>query len=491
MNRTVNGIDVDDSLVISFIEGELTEEAEEVWINTKVTTSQTFAMKYEEKELQQTNEERIPKEYHEYLDIFNENYAKRFPKRRTWDHRIDMKAGFEPKAFKNYNLTPEEQEQQREFIQENLKLGYIRPSKSPMASPLFFVSKKDGKFRPTQDYRYLNQWTVKNAYPLPLISEIMDRVKAAGAKYFTKLDVRWGYNNVRIKEGDEWKAAFKTSMGLFEPTVMFFGLCNSPATFQAMMDSIFKDEVSEGWIIVYMDDILIFSKDKKTLEEQTKHILQKLRDNDLYLKPGKCFFCKEKIEYLGMIIEEGQISMDPTKLKGIRDWPEPKTTKQTRSFLGFGNFYRRFIRKYSEIVRPMNELLGKINGKDKPFTWTTEAQKAFEILKKRFTEEPVLIIADQMKPFQIECDASKYASGAVLTQLDGNGERHPCAFISRTFSPTERNYEIYDRELLSIIRALQEWRHYIQGSTHTTTIYTDHKNLTFFRSAQKLNRRQA
>jgi hypothetical protein len=181
-----------------------------------------------------------------------------------------MKSGFEPKSFKSYNLTPEEREQQEQFISEQLKKGYIRPSKSPMASPFFFVTKKDGRLRPTQDYRYLNQWTKKNAYPLPLISEMMDKIKASGAKYFTKLDVRWGYNNVRIHKGDEWKAAFKTNNGLYEPTVMFFGLCNSPATFQAMMDSIFEDEVHEGWIIIYMDDILIFSKTKRTLEEQTK-----------------------------------------------------------------------------------------------------------------------------------------------------------------------------------------------------------------------------
>jgi len=178
-----------------------------------------------------------------------------------------MKHGFEPKSFKSYRLTPEELKQQKMFINENLRKGYIRPSKSPMASPFFFVSKKDGKYRPTQDYRYLNQWTVKNAYPLPLISEIMDTIKAAGAKYFTKLDVRWGYNNIRIKKGDEWKAAFKTNDGLYEPTVMFFGLCNSPATFQDMMNDIFKDKIREGWVIVYIDDILILSKDKKTLEE--------------------------------------------------------------------------------------------------------------------------------------------------------------------------------------------------------------------------------
>jgi hypothetical protein len=315
----------------------------------------------------------------------------------------------------------------------------------------------------------------------------MDKIKTSGAKYFTKLDVRWGFNNIRIKEGDQWKAAFKTNLGLFEPTVMFFGLCNSPATFQNMMNDILKDEISDGWVIVYMDDILIFSKDKKSLEEMTKRVLQRLRENDLYLKPAKCQFCQTKIEYLGLIIEEGKMSMDPTKLSGIRDWPTPESVKQVRSFLGFGNFYRRFIRKFSELAQPLNRLLQK----DQPFIWDRSAQKAFDEMKKRFTEEPVLIMPDQTKPFQIECDASKYASGAVLTQLDINGDRHPCAFISRTFSPTERNYEIYDRELLSVIRALQEWRHYIQGSPHETIIYSDHKNLTYFRSAQKLNRRQA
>ena len=178
--------------------------------------------------------------------------------------------------------------------------------------------------------------------------------------------------------------------------------------------------------------------------------------------------------------------MDPTKLKGIQEWPAPTTTKQVRSFLGFGNFYRRFIRKYSDIAQPMNELLQK----DRQFEWTPETQTAFKELKRQFTSEPVLIMPDTAKPFQIECDASKYASGAVLTQLDINGDRHPCTFISKTFSPTERNYEIYDRELLSMIRALAEWRHYLQGSPHETVVYTDLKNLTYFRKAQKLNWRQ-
>ena len=219
-----------------------------------------------------------------------------------------MKDTFIPKSFKTYNLTPQEQIELDKFLKENLEKGYIRLSQSPMASP-FFVDKKDGKLRPCQDYRYLNEHTVKNAYPLPLISELLDKLK--GARFFTKLDIRWGYNNVRIRDGDQWKAAFKTNRGLFEPTVMFFGLCNSPTTFQAMMDDIIEDMISERIIIVYMDNIFIFAPDKAILTENTRKVLRRLQNNALFLKPTKCEFYKTKVEYLGMIIEEGKISMDP------------------------------------------------------------------------------------------------------------------------------------------------------------------------------------
>jgi RNase H-like domain found in reverse transcriptase/Reverse transcriptase (RNA-dependent DNA polymerase)/Integrase zinc binding domain len=351
-----------------------------------------------------------------------------------------------------------------------------------MASPFFFVSKKDSKLRPCQDYWYLNEWTVKNSYPLPLILKIMDKLK--GTKYFTKLDVHWGYNNLRIRKGDEWKAAFKTNKGLFEPTVMFFGMCNSPATFQAMMDDIFMTIINNRLVIVYMDNILIFADIKEKLERITKLVLEKLREHDLLLKAKKCEFCQTQIEYLGMIIEEGKISMDTVKLGGIRDWPVPTMLKQTRSFLGFGNFYRKFISHYSELAQPLNNLMKK----DKKFEWTTDCQRAFDTMKKPFMEEPVLLMPDQSKPFQIESDALKVATGAVL---NSNGDRHPVAFLSKTFFETERKYKIYDRELLGIIQALKEWRHYIQGSGHTTIVYSNHKNLTYFRTAQKLNDRQA
>jgi hypothetical protein len=236
----------------------------DVWIH-KTNIATELAIEENSKKQDNTDEQLVPVEYHKYLDIFSEEKAHCFPESRPWDHKIEMKEGFEPKSFKNYNLTPAEQLELDKFLKENLEKGYIRPSQLPMASPFFFVSKKDGKLRPCQDYRYLNDWTVKNSYPLPLISEIMDKLK--GAKYFTKLDVRWGYNNVRIRKGDEWKVAFKTNKGLFEPTVMFFGMCNSLATFQAMMDDIFMTMIDNRLVIVYMDNILIFADTKEELEQ--------------------------------------------------------------------------------------------------------------------------------------------------------------------------------------------------------------------------------
>ena len=219
-----------------------------------------------------------------------------------------------------------------------------------MASPFFFVSKKDGKLWPCQDYWYLNDWTIKNSYPLPLISDILNKLK--GAKYFTKLDIWWGYNNICIQKGDKWKAMFKTNKGLFEPTVMFFGMCNSPATFQAMIDNIFAGMINGKLVIIYMDNILIFAETKEELERITKMVLAKLWEHDLFLKAKKCEFNKRKIEYLGMVIEEGQISMDPIKLVGIWNWPIPSMVKQVRSFLGFGNFYRKIISHYPTLPDP-------------------------------------------------------------------------------------------------------------------------------------------
>jgi hypothetical protein len=384
LNFTQRPLDKDDlSEIIAIITGETDYGT---WINAKQTKATEIQSEINLKKKDLPLEEQIPKEFHEYLDVFSEERAARFPESKKWDHKIELKDTFVPKSFKTYNLTPEENIELDKFLKDNLDKGYIRPSQSPMASPFFFVNKKDGKLRPCQDYRYLNEHTIKNAYPLPLISELLDKLK--GARRFTKLDVRWGYNNVRIRDGDQWKAAFKTNKGLFEPTVMFFGMCNSPATFQSMMDEIFADMIDGGIVIIYMDDIFIFAPDETTLMENTKKVLTRLQKNDLFLKPAKCEFNKTKVEYLGLVIEEGKISMDPGKLKGIQDWPVPTTVKQVRGFLGFGNFYRRFIWRFSDLAKPLNDLLKK----DKKFEWTNDCQKVFDSLKRRFTEEPVVTI---------------------------------------------------------------------------------------------------
>jgi hypothetical protein len=260
LNSTQNPLDEDDlSLLVSTITGE----TDDVWINAKLNKATEIQAEINSKKKDLPLEEQIPKEFHEYLDVFSEEKAARFPEPKKWDHKIKLKDTFVPKSFKTYNLTPEESIELDKFLKDNLDKGYIQPSQSPMASPFFFVNKKDGKLRPCQDYRYLNEHTIKNAYPLPLISELLDKLK--GAKRFTKLDVRWGYNNVQIRDGDQWKAAFKTNKGLFEPTVMFFGMCNSPATFQSMMDEIFGDMIDDCIVIVYMDDIFIFAPDEVTL----------------------------------------------------------------------------------------------------------------------------------------------------------------------------------------------------------------------------------
>ena len=242
------------------------------------------------------------------------------------------------KVVKIYLLNPQEVDVCREFIEENLKTGQIQPSKSPQASPFFFVKKKDGKLCPVQDYRYLNAHTIKYAYPLPLITSLIDNLYCFS--HFTKFDVCWRYNNVHIKEGDEWKAAFITQLGLFELTVMFFGLCGSPPTFQVFMNYNFADYIREGWLVIYMDDLAIGTDSQEDEEQKVCLVLQHFRDLRLSLKLSKCEFGKSEIKFLGMVVRCGYIRMDPAKLSAIVMWPLLKTVKAVQSFLGFCNFYR-------------------------------------------------------------------------------------------------------------------------------------------------------
>jgi len=328
--------------------------------------------------------------------------------------------------------------------------------------------------------------TVKNKYPLPLISELVSQL--CGARYFTKLDVRWGFNNIRIKPGDEWKAAFWTNRGLFEPLVMFFGMTNSPAIFQTMMNDIFRDLIAEGIMVVYLDNILIFTRTEEEHAKAIRRVLQVLQEHKLFLHPEKCEFWKERIEYLGLVISENEVSMDPVKVAGVREWPTPENKTDVQAFLGFINFYRRFIWDFSAKARPLFDLIRS----EQVWMWSGKEQMAFKDLKTAVTTAPVLVSPQDSEPFQVEADSSDFATGAVLSQQSTtDGKWHPVAFYSKSLSSIERNYKIHDKEMLAIIRVLEEWRHFLKGVTHLVEIWTDHKNLEYFMTAKKLNCRQA
>ena len=389
-------------------------------------------------------------------------------------------------------MTRTEDDALDEFIDKQLAKGYIRPSISPYTSSFFFIKKKDGKLRPVQDYRNINKWTVHNQYPLPLITTLIREL--GGAVIYTKLDVRWGYNNVRIKAGDEHKAAFKTRRGLYEPTVMFFGLTNSPATFQAMMNALYRDTIrkheARGTTIrIYMDDIAIATKNLSLPlhEAAVSDVLQVAKDNSLFFKLLKSVFHASAIDYLGVILEKGKTRMDPAKVSGVPDWPTPRCIKDVRSFHGFCNFYRAFIAGFSKIALPLNALTKK----GQPFVWTMAAQEAFDTLKWKVTEEPVLLHPILTRPFKLEVDASGFAIGAVLMQKGDDDRRHPVGFYSTTLTSAERNYDIYDFELLAIVKSLRHWRPLLAGSPHKIKVFSDHMNLQYWRDPQKISRRVA
>ena len=347
----------------------------------------------------------VPEKFHRWIKVFGKKQSERMPTRKLWDHVIDVKEGFMPRKGKVYPLSREEREEVREFIKEQLRKGYIRPSKSPQTAPVFFVEKKDGKKRMVQDYRYLNEWTIKNNYPLPLISDVLENIGTK--KLFTKMDLRWGYNNVRIKEGDEWKTAFMMLEGSFEPTVMFFGLMNSPATFQAIMNELLRDLINTGKVAVFIDDVIVGMETEEEHDELVAEVIRRLEENDLYVKPEKCKWKVREVEFLGVVIRLEGIKMEKKKVKGVLEWPTPKCVKDVQKFLGLANYYRRFIEGFTTVARPLHDMVKK----DKKWEWMERQEEAFKELKKRFTEEPVLAAPDIDKKMRMEVDVSDYAMG--------------------------------------------------------------------------------
>ncbi|KAI2646401.1 Transposon Tf2-6 polyprotein [Labeo rohita] len=427
----------------------------------------------------------VPAEYLDLKEVFSKSRAASLPPHRPYDCAIELLPGTSPPKGKLYSLSIPEREAMEKYISDSLAAGFIRPSSSPAGAGFFFVGKKDGSLRPCIDYRGLNNITVKNTYPLPLISSAFERLQ--GASIFTKLDLRNAYHLVRIRRGDEWKTAFNTPRGHFEYLVMPFGLSNSPGVFQALVNDVLRDMVDQ-FIYVYLDDILIFSSSLQEHVQHVRRVLQRLLENGLFVKAEKCDFHAQSVPFLGYIVSAEGMRMDPEKIKAVVDWPSPDSRKALQRFLGFANFYRRFIRNYSQLAAPLTALTSPRTA----FRWSDAAEAAFANLKRRFVSAPILVTPDPSRQFVVEVDASEVGVGAVLSQRSPSDDKmHPCAFFSHRLSSAESNYDIGNRELLAVKLALEEWRHWLEGSGVPFMVWTDHKNLEYIRTAKRLNSRQA
>jgi len=293
---------------------------------------------------------------------------------------------------------------------------------------------------------------------------------------FTKLDLRWGYNNIRIKEGDEWKAAFTTHIRAYEPTVMYFGLTNFPTTFQAMMNDLFRDLINQGDMATFINNILVATDIEEGHDKLVEEVLRRLEENDLFVKLEKCKWKVREVEFLGAVIGPKGVEMQKEKVKGVLSWPAPRNVKKVQKFLGLANYYRRFIKNFARIAAPLHVLVRK----EQKWKWEKEQKEVFKKLKTVFTTEPILAIPDINKKIRVEADASDYATGGVLSIKCEDGKWRPVAFISKSLNAMEQNYEIHNKEMLAVIRCLEAWRHYLEGEKLEFEIWTDHKNLQYF-----------
>jgi hypothetical protein len=411
----------------------------------------------------------------EYPDVFPEDLPG-MPPDRDVEFVIELQPGTAPISKRPYRMPSKELAELKNQLQELLDKGYIRPTSSPWGSPALFVKKKDGSLRMCVDYHPLNAVTIKNKYPLPRIDVLFNQL--VDAKVFSKIDLRSGYHQIKIRVSEVPKTAFSTRYGLYEFLVVSFGLTNAHAYFMYLMNSVFMNELDK-FVVVFIDDILIYSKSEA---EHAKHlciVLQRLRDHKLYAKFSKCEFWLDSVKFLGHTIFKDGISVDPSKVQEFMDWKPPKSVHQIRSFLGLAGYYRQFIPDFSRIAKPMTELLKK----GVKFVWSDECDKAFRTLREHLTSAPVLTQPDMSKPFEVFCDASGTGPGCVLMQ-----ENRVIVYASRALRPHEKNYPTHDLELAAVVHALKLWRHYLMSNR--CNIYTDHKSLKYIFTQSALNMRQ-
>ncbi|WVZ63799.1 hypothetical protein U9M48_013404 [Paspalum notatum var. saurae] len=405
----------------------------------------------------------------EYADVFPKDLPPGLPPLRGIEHRIDLIPGARLPNRAPYRTNPDETKEIQRQVQELLNKGYIRESLSPCS--------KDGSWRMCVDCRAINNITIRYRYPIPRLDDMLDEL--SGAIFFTKIDLRSGYHQIRMKLGDEWKTAFKTKFGLYEWLVMPFGLTNAPSTFMRLMNEVLRPFIGL-FVVVYFDDILIYSK---TMDEHLDHlsaVFYALRTAHLFANMEKCIFCTQRVSFLGYVVTPRGIEVDSSKIAAIQEWPTPTTVTQIRSFLGLAGFYRRFVRDFSSIAAPLHELTKK----DVPFAWRDSQEVAFSTLKDKLTHAPLLQLPDFNKVFELECDASGIGLGAVLLQ-----EGKPVAYFSEKLSGASLKYSTYDKELYALVRTLHTWQHYLWHREFI--IHSDHEALKHIRTQTNLNRRHA
>ena len=416
----------------------------------------------------------------EYQDVFPDELPKGIPPQRGVYHRIDLLPGSKPPSQAAYRTSPADSAELKKQIDMLLAHGFIVPSTSPFGAPVLFVKKKDGSVRMCVDFRALNKITERNNSGLPRMEELFDRV--LGAKIFSKLDLRSGYHQIPLHPDDTAKTAFNSRFGHFEFTVLPFGLTNAPATFSTLMQKIFHPYLDE-FVVVFLDDILIFSKNEKDHAIHLSKALEILRENKLYAKQEKCKFFQTTIDFLGHVITPEGIAVEPAKVEAIENWPSCKTVEDIRSFLGLCGFHRRFVEHFARKALPLTNLTKKAN----KWKWENEEQEAMDLIKYSLTHAPILLTPDPTRSYTIACDASGYATGAVLMQDHGKGLQ-PVAYMSKKMLDAERNYPTGEQEQLAIICALKEWRHLIHGVK--VTVLTDNSPLQHILTTPDLSRRQ-
>ncbi|CAA0833837.1 Uncharacterized mitochondrial protein AtMg00860, partial [Striga hermonthica] len=411
----------------------------------------------------------------EYLEVFPDELPGGPPDRQV-EFSIDLIPGADLVSKAPYRMAPKELQELKTQIQELLKLGFVRPSVSPWGAPVPFVKNKDGSMRMCIDYRELNRLTVKNKYPLPRIEDLFDQLR--GASIFSKIDLRSGYHQLKIKESDVSKTAFRTRYGHYEFVVMPFGLSNAPAVFMDLMNRVFHPYL-DRFVIVFIDDILIYSRDEEQHEQHLRIVLETLRRERLYAKFSKCEFWLDRVAFLGHIVTSKGIEVDPSKIEAVSNWEVSRNASDIRSFLGLAGYYRRFIEDFSKIAQPLTQLTRKSTR----FVWSPQCEASFQESKTRLTTAPVLTIPDPTLEFTIYSDASKMGLGCVLMQ-----QGKVVAYASRQLKTHERNYPTHDLELAAVVHALKIWKHYLYGGK--CEIFTDHKSLKYLFTQKELNMRQ-